>query len=118
MIVKSFTRRSGVSGPRSQGFEKDSIVVTRELNSLLGHRCQLMVQCPACGGTHVHEGTVSLSSRPGEIQIDGRDYALGQVRAVLALSEPTGTEVPRRVFDLIFLSGIGLAALSAFRLWM
>jgi hypothetical protein len=92
-------------------------VQTRELDSLLGHRCQLMVYCAACGGTHVHEGTISLSPRPGEIQIDGHTYPVGQVRAVLALSEPEGTAVPRATFDLVLLSGVALAALSALRLW-
>lgn len=77
-----------------------------------------MVYCVACGGTHVHEGTISLSPRPGEIQIDGHTYPLGQVRAVLALPEPEQTAIPRAVFDLALFSGIALAALSAFRLWM
>lgn len=77
-----------------------------------------MVQCAACGGTHVHEGMMSLSPRPGEIEMDGRTYALGQVRAVLALPEADVPAIPRRVFDLALLSGVALAALSAFRLWM
>lgn len=77
-----------------------------------------MVQCPACGGTHVHEGTVSLASLPGEIQVDGHTYAVGQVRAALALTEPEQVTISRRTFDLVLLSGIALAALSALRLWM
>lgn len=77
-----------------------------------------MVHCPACGGTHVHEGTVSLSSLPGEIQVDGHTYSLGQVRAVLALSEPDEAAVSRRTFDLVFLAGVGFAALTALRFWM
>jgi hypothetical protein len=89
-----------------------------DLSPMLGRRCQLMVQCPTCGGTHVHEGTVSLSSLPGEIRVDGHTYSLGQVRAVLALTEPDDGAIPRRVFDLVFLSGVALAALSALRFWM
>ncbi|MGE0544620.1 MAG: hypothetical protein AB7R89_31055 [Dehalococcoidia bacterium] len=77
-----------------------------------------MVQCPACGGTHVHEGTVSLASLPGEIQVDGHTYALGQVRAVLALTEPERATISRRMYDLVVLSGVALAALSALRFWM
>jgi hypothetical protein len=77
-----------------------------------------MVQCPACGGTHVHEGTVSLSSLPGEIQVDGHTYSVGQVRAVLALSEPDAATISRRMFDLVILSGVAFAALSALRFWM
>lgn len=77
-----------------------------------------MVQCPACGGTHVHEGTVSLASLPGEIQVDGHTYAVGQVRAALALSEPDKATISRRTYDLVLLSGVALAALSALRFWM
>jgi hypothetical protein len=93
-------------------------VRSRELNSLLGRRCQLMVHCPACGGTHVHEGTIALARSPGEIQVDGHSYALGQVRAVVTLPEPDGAMIPRRIFDLAFISGLVLAAFSALRFWL
>jgi hypothetical protein len=77
-----------------------------------------MVECPACGGTHVHEGTIALSSRPGEILLDGHTYSLGQVRAVVTLPESDGVAIPRPVFDLVFLAGLALAAITALRFWM
>ncbi|MGE3597974.1 MAG: hypothetical protein AB7N70_20710 [Dehalococcoidia bacterium] len=61
---------------------------------------------------------MSLASLPGEIQVDGHTYALGQVRAVLALTEPERATISRRMYDLVVLSGVALAALSALRFWM
>lgn len=85
---------------------------------MLGRRCQLMVQCSVCGGAHVHEGTVSLARQPGEIEVGGARFALRDVRAVLALPEPEGTVVPRRIVDLVLLGGLALAAFSALRFWL
>jgi len=77
-----------------------------------------MVQCNACGGVHVHEGTVSLAHQPGEIEVDGHRYALRDVRAVIALPEPEGAAIPRATFDLMLVGGLALAALSVLQLWM
>jgi hypothetical protein len=79
-----------------------------------------MVRCGACGGSHVHEGTLSLARNPGEIEMGGHRYALLDVRALVALPEPDGHEVavPRSVFDLALLGGLALAAYTAARLWL
>jgi hypothetical protein len=93
-------------------------VPANDLASLLGHRCQLMVNCTVCGGVHVHEGTVSLARQPGEIEVGGHAYPVGQVRAVVTLPEPDGFAIPRRVFDLAFLGGLALVAFNVFRFWL
>jgi hypothetical protein len=79
-----------------------------------------MVRCGACGGSHVHEGTLSLARNPGEIEMDGHRYAVLDVRALVALPEPDGREVAisRSVFDLVLLGGLALAVYSAARLWI
>ena len=91
---------------------------TTDLTPYLGRRCQLMVQCAACGRTHVHEGTLGAASRPGELQIAGRTYEVTQVRAlVLAPCEgdASSTLVSRPLFGLALFSGLGLALLTALR---
>ncbi len=79
-----------------------------------------MVDCPACGGLHVHEGMVSLAREPGAIKVDGRSLPLGQVRAVLALpsQEAENSAIPRRLFDLAFLGGLALTAFTLLHLAM
>jgi hypothetical protein len=92
-----------------------------EIAPYLGRRCRMMVQCPACGGTHVHEGTLDVAPLPGEVQLDGHAYAIGQIRALTSAgSEPGRRErgVPRPVFDLVWQAGLLLMALSAARVLM
>jgi hypothetical protein len=89
-----------------------------DLTALLGRRCQLMVDCSVCGGSHVHEGTVTLARQPGEIDVDGARYPLRDVRAVLALPEGESRTISRAMFDLVLLGGFALAAFSALRAWL
>jgi hypothetical protein len=79
-----------------------------------------MVHCGACGGSHVHEGTVSLAREPGEIEVDGHRLAVMDVRALVALPDQDGRDatIARSVFDLVLLGGLALAAHSAARLWL
>ncbi len=55
---------------------------THELTQFVGRHCQVMVDCPACGRTHGHEGKLALSRRPGEIEVDGHVFDLTEVRAL------------------------------------
>lgn len=55
---------------------------THELTQFVGRHCQVMVDCPACGRTHGHEGKLALSRRPGEIEVDGHVFELTEVRAL------------------------------------
>jgi hypothetical protein len=99
--------------------QDDSTVRTTDLAPYLGRRCQLMVQCAACGRTHVHEGTLGVAPRPGELQIAGRTYEVSQVRAlILAPSDGDAntTLIPRALLNLALFSGLGLALLTAVRI--
>lgn len=91
---------------------------TNDLTPYIGRRCQLMVDCPACGGTHVREGLIARARTPGDLLIDGFAVTPGDVRALVALpvGDVDGPEVDRRVFNLVVLSGLALAAVSALRL--
>ena len=115
--VRDFTNIP-VGVPPSDHGHRDSTVWLHELTALVGRYCQVMVDCPACGRLHVHEGTVSLAREPGAITVDGRSLPLGQVRAVLAVppSENEGVGIPRRVVDLAFVGGLAFAALTLLRL--
>lgn len=89
-----------------------------EIAPYLGRRCRMMVQCPACGGTHVHEGKLDAAALPGEVRLDGHAYAVGQIRALTATGpEPADHKrgIPRQVFDLLWQAGVLLMALSAAR---
>jgi hypothetical protein len=100
--------------------QDDSSVHTTDLAPYLGRRCQLMVQCAACGRTHVHEGTLGAAARPGELQIAGWTYEVTQVRAlVLAPSDGDAdtTAIPRAPFNLALVAGLGLALLTALRIF-
>lgn len=57
---------------------------SREIAQYLGRRCQVMVSCPACGETHVHEGTLNAARLPGEVQLNGHAYPLAEIRALIA----------------------------------
>ena len=111
-----FTYRARVMGFAGR-VQDDNIVQTTDLAPFLGRRCQLMVQCTACGRTHVHEGTLGAARRPGELQIAGRTYEVTQVRAlVLAPSDgDAATAVSRSLFNLALFAGLGLALLTAVR---
>ena len=90
-----------------------------DLSSYLGRRCQMMVHCTACGGTHVHEGTLATTGRPGELLVDGRAFPLSAIRALVMVSTPDAEPEPtisRGLYNLVWLSGIALAALTALRL--
>jgi hypothetical protein len=97
--------------------QEDSSVQVTDLAPYLGRRCQLMVQCSACGQTHVHEGTLGVTARPGEVEIVGQVYEFTQVRA-LVLAHGDG-EPPRAVsrsfFNVVLGSGLVLALLTALR---
>ena len=98
--------------------QDDNTVQTLDLAPYLGRRCQMMVQCAACGRTHVHEGTLGTAPRPGELEIAGRNYDVTQVRAlVLAPSdgEATTALVSRPLFNLALLSGLALALFTVVR---
>ena len=89
-----------------------------ELAPYLGRRCQVMVECDACGGTHTHEGTLAAARKPGELEIDGRTYPYGRVRAlVLAPSEGEGAElgVPRTAWNVALIAGVALAVVEVLR---
>ena len=99
--------------------QDDSTVPARDLSPFLGRRCQMMVQCTACGGTHVHEGTLAATGRPGELLVDGRSFPLTAIRALVTVSTPDAEPEPtisRGLYNLAWLSGIALAALTALRL--
>jgi len=77
-----------------------------------------MVECDACGGTHTHEGTLAAARKPGELEIDGRTYPYGRVRAlVLAPSEGEGAElgVPRTAWNVALIAGVALAVVEVLR---
>lgn len=91
-----------------------------DITPYLGRRCRVMVDCAICGGTHVHEGTLSIARQPGAIAVGGHTYSLGQIRALATapgadpLPETRG--VPRPLFDLVWQAGLLLMGLSAARL--
>ena len=90
----------------------------RDIGPYIGRRCQMMVQCRACGGTHVHEGTLDVARRPGEVQLDGYCFLLSEIRALVAAPLSEGDELrtvnlPRA--DLLWRALLLLAALSALR---
>ncbi len=90
-----------------------------DLSPYLGRRCQMMVHCTACGGTQVHEGTLAATGRPGELLVDGRLFPLTAIRALVTVSTPDADPEPtisRGLYNLIWLSGIALTALTALRL--
>lgn len=93
-----------------------------DLRSFLGHRCQLMVECLACGGTHVHEGMLAAAREPGELQIDGRSYPFNQVRALISAPateiDPAPAMIARPALDVAVIAGVALAALTVLRLWI
>jgi len=92
-----------------------------EIAPYLGRRCRMMVQCPACGSTHVHEGTLNVAAQPGEVQLDGHAYAVGQIRALTAAGpEPADDRrgIPRPLFNLLWQAGLLLMALSAARAFL
>jgi hypothetical protein len=79
-----------------------------------------MVQCQACGGTHVHEGTLNVSRQPGEVQLGGQQFTLNQIRAlapapVLERPAESGVALPGWAFNLLLQAGIALTALSLLR---
>ena len=90
-----------------------------DLAPYFGRRCQMMVQCAACGRTHTHEGTLSAARRPGELAIDGRIYQYAEIRAlVLAPVEWDGATagVSRPSYMATLFAGVALALLCALRL--
>lgn len=91
---------------------------TLDLAPYLGRRCQVMVQCAACGRTHVHEGTLGAAQRPGELEIAGRNYDVTQVRALVLVpcdGEVATALISRPLVNLALLSGLGLALLALVR---
>ena len=97
----------------------EKIVRLQDILPYLGRRCQMMVCCDACGGVHVHEGTLAVARKPGEVQLDGRSFTLRQIRALVASPTMDATRedasISRRAFNLLWQAGVLLAALSAFR---
>lgn len=93
-------------------------MATHDLTPYFGRRCRMMVDCPACGGTHVREGLIARARTPGDLLIDGVSVTFGEVRALVALpaSDPESPAIDRRLFDLVLLSGVALATMSALRL--
>jgi hypothetical protein len=92
-----------------------------EIAPYLGRRCRMMVQCPACGNTHVHEGTLAAAALPGEVQLDGHAYAISRIRALTAAGpEPAGRQrvVPPSLMNLVWQVGLLLMALSAARAFL
>lgn len=90
-----------------------------DLSTYIGRRCRVVVHCPACGGLHTHEGTLAVSRRPGEVQLDGQQFTLGQIRAVSAVPglETSGDSllISGRAFNLLLQAGALLATLTALR---
>lgn len=89
---------------------------SREIAPYLGRRCQVMVSCPACGETHVHEGTLNAARQPGEVQLDGRAYPLSEIRALIAspgAEAPSAWRVSDRVMTALWQAATLLMCLSA-----
>ena len=91
----------------------------RDLSPFIGRHCQLMVDCDACGGTHVHEGTLALARQPGEVQLGGRSYPVHQIRALVDVpateAAAEGITISMRAFQMLWQAGLLLAMLAAAR---
>lgn len=91
-----------------------------DLAPFLGRRCQVMVQCAACGRTHTHEGALMATQQPGELSVDGRTYQYTQVRALVLApvdGEAPAVAVSRPFVVVVIWAGVALALLSAVRLF-
>jgi len=84
----------------------------------LGSRCQVMLRCLACGGTHTHDGTLTAGRGPGELQLGSVTFRVDQVRALVqevrhAEQGADTTVFARQTVNLLLQGGFLLAALSA-----
>ena len=76
-----------------------------------------MVNCQACGRTHVHEGTLAVSRQAGEVQLNEQKFMLSQIRALSAvpvLDSSDGASISGRAFGLLWQVVLLLAALSGY----
>jgi hypothetical protein len=119
--VTDFTsNQSGEASAALEYGQDEPAMRLQDIAPYLGRRCQMMVECPVCGGTHVHEGTLGVARQPGEVEVAGHAYSLGQIRALTPApgAEPLDRTlaIPRPLFDLVWQAGLLLLGLSAARI--
>ena len=76
-----------------------------------------MVNCQACGRTHVHEGTLAVSHQAGEVQLNEQQFMLSQIRAlapVPVLETSEAASISGWAFRLLWQVVLLLAALSGY----